>query len=276
MKFKTTIATIVPTLALAGALLIAPQTVTSAQAAFCHNDGSRFNEWKAAIKAEYAGQYKPSTLAKLDGVKYSTTVIKLDRNQKSFKLSFDEFYKRRSPGVASGAKKRIRQYAQYFNKAEQQYGVQPEVIAAIWGLESAFGTYKGKPLPILQSIATLSYDCRRTELFTKQLKGALEVIDRGIYDLSVAKGAWAGEIGQTQFLPTSFLIGAVDYDGGGVDVFNSPADVIGSTAKWFKAHGWQRGGSYQPGTHNFNVIKKWNKAGVYQKTIAKLAAEIAG
>ena len=131
-------------------------------------------------------------------------------------------------------------------------------------------------MPILQSIATLSYDCRRTDLFTNQLKAAFTVIDRGIYDLSSAKGAWAGEIGQTQFLPSSFLIGAVDFDGGGVDVFNSPADVIGSTAKWFKANGWKRGGSYQPGSANFNVIKKWNKAGVYQKTIAKLALEIGG
>lgn len=272
MKFHTTIASF----ALAGAMLIAPQSATTAQAAFCHNDGSRFEEWKATIKKEYAGKYKPSTLAKLDKVKYSKTVIGLDRNQKSFKLSFEEFYKRRATGVASGAKKRIKQYAKYFNKAEQQYGVQPEVIAAIWGLESAFGTYKGKPLPILESIATLSYDCRRTELFTEQLKAAFTVIDRGIYDLSVARGAWAGEIGQTQFLPSSFLIGAVDYDGGGVDVFNSPADVIGSTAKWFKAHGWKRGGDYHPGSANYNVIKKWNKAGVYQQTIAKLADEIAG
>lgn len=261
-------------LALFGGLAAGSLGTSEAQAAFCHNDASRFNEWKQAVKAEYKGQFKASTLNKLDGVKYSTTVIKLDRNQKSFKLSFEEFYKRRAGGVASGARKRIKQYAKYFNKAEQQFGVQPEIIAAIWGLESAFGTYKGKPLPILQSIATLSYDCRRTDLFSRELKAAFVVIDRGIYDLSRAKGAWAGEIGQTQFLPSSFLIGAIDYDGGGVDVFNSPADVIGSTAKWFARNGWQAGGSYQPGTHNFNVIKKWNKAGVYQKTIAKVASEI--
>ncbi len=261
-------------LGLAASLLLSPHSITSADAAFCHSDASRFNEWKDAIKAQYKGKFKPSTLAKLDNVKYSTEVIKLDRNQKSFKLSFEEFYKLRSPGVASGAKKRIRQYAKYFERAEKEFGVQPEIIAAIWGLESAFGTYKGKPLPILQSIATLSYDCRRTELFSAQLESAFEVIDRGIYDLSVARGAWAGEIGQTQFLPASFLIGATDYDGGGVDVFNSVPDVIGSTAKWFARHGWKRGGSYQPGSANYEVIRKWNKAGVYQQTIAKVASEI--
>lgn len=260
--------------AVAASFTLSPISVDSAEAAFCSDNPARFNEWKQAVKAEYKGQFKASTLNKLDGVKYSTTVMKLDRNQKSFKYSFEKFYKLRAGGVASGARKRIKQYAKYFNKAEQQFGVPPEIIAAIWGLESAFGTYKGKPLPILESIATLSFDCRRTDLFSRELKSAFVVIDRGIYDLSRAKGAWAGEIGQTQFLPSSFLIGATDYDGGGVDVFNSPADVIGSTAKWFAANGWQRGGSYQEGSANYNVIKKWNKAGVYQKTIAKLASEI--
>ncbi len=261
-------------LAVTAGFAFSPLSAGNADAAFCSDSPARFNEWKEAVKAEYKGQFKPSTLAKLDKVNYSKTVIGLDRNQKSFKLSFAEFYKRRAGGVASGARKRIQQYQKYFAKAEQQFGVQPEIIAAIWGLESAFGTYKGKPLPILESIATLSYDCRRTDLFTRELKAAFTVIDRGIYDLSVARGAWAGEIGQTQFLPSSFLQGAVDYDGGGVDVFNSPADVIGSTAKWFAANGWQAGGDFHEGSANYNVIKKWNKAGVYQQTIAKLADEI--
>ena len=260
--------------ALAAGFALSPVAAVDANAAFCSDSPARFNEWKKAVKKEYKGQFKASTLNKLDKVKYSTAVMKLDRNQKSFKYSFAKFYKLRATGVASGARKRIKKYAKYFNRAEKEFGVQPEIIAAIWGLESAFGTYKGKTFPILQSIATLSYDCRRTQLFSKQLKAAFVVIDRGIYDLSRAKGAWAGEIGQTQFLPSSFLIGATDYDGGGVDVFNSPADVIGSTAKWFKRNGWKRGGSYQPGSSNYNVIKKWNQAGVYQKTIAKLASEI--
>ncbi|WP_156892438.1 lytic murein transglycosylase [Salaquimonas pukyongi] len=263
-------------LPLGAALALPVLAPGEALAAFCSNDSARFNEWKQAVKAEYRGKFKPSTLAKIDGLKYSSSVIKLDRNQKSFKMSFDQFYKRRATGVASGARKRIKKYRKYFDRAEQKFGVPPEIIAAIWGLESAFGTYKGKTFPILQSIATLSYDCRRTDLFSREFRAALEVIDRGYYDLSRAKGAWAGEIGQTQFLPSSFLLGATDFDGGGIDVFRSPADVIGSTAKWFARNGWQRGGSYQPGSANFGVIQRWNKAGVYQKTIAKLAAEIRG
>ncbi len=261
-------------LALASGVVLSPLGTTDANAAFCSDSPARFEEWKGAIKAEYKGQFKASTLNKLDGVKYSSTVIKSDRNQKSFKLSFGEFYKKRAGGVASGARKKIKQYQKYFAKAEAQYGVQPEIIAAIWGLESGFGNYKGQQLPILESIATLAYDCRRTELFNRELKSAFTVIERGIYDLSKARGAWAGEIGQTQFLPSSFLQGAADYDGGGVDVFNSAADVIGSTAKWFAANGWQSGGDFHEGSANYNVIKKWNKATVYQQTIAKLADEI--
>ena len=131
-------------LTLATGISLAPPSVTPANAAFCSDNPGRFNEWKATIKKEYKGSYKPSTLAKLDGVKYSNTVIKLDRNQKSFKMSFEQFYKRRATGVASGAKKRIRQYAKYFNRAEEKYGVPPEIIAAIWGLEFGFWHIQGQ------------------------------------------------------------------------------------------------------------------------------------
>lgn len=264
--------------ALAAAFLTALPVMgaSEAQATFCSNDGARFNEWKAAFKAANAGQFKASTWAKFDRVSYSTKVIYRDRNQKSFRMSFDEFYKKRATGVAPLARKKIAEYRTYFDRAEQQFGVPPEIIAAIWGLESAFGRYKGEPLPILESVATLSYDCRRTELFTKQLFAALTVIDRGMSDLSTRTGAWAGEIGQTQFLASSYLMAATDYDGGGVDVWNSAPDVIGSTANWLAKHGWKRGQPYHEGTANFRVIQAWNKAGVYQKTIAKLAAEIVG
>ena len=162
MKLKRTMLVLATTgLMLAG--LPALKSV-EAEAAFCHNDGSRFSEWRKVIKSEYKGQFKKSTLAKLDKVKYSTKVIRLDRgNKKSFKGTFESFYKRRSQGVAPIARKKIKQYKKYFDKAESQYGVPAELIAAIWGLETAFGTYKGKPLPILESVATLAYDCRRSE-----------------------------------------------------------------------------------------------------------------
>ena len=113
-------------------------------------------------------------------------------------------------------------------------------------------------------------------MFFPELIAALTIIDRGYIDLHTARGAWAGEIGQTQFLASRYLQAAVDYDGGGIDVFNSAPDVIGSTAKWFAVNGWQRGADYSEGTSNFRVIMKWNRATLYQKTIPKLAKEIRG
>jgi len=261
------------------ALLAAPiMSATPAEAnLFCSNDGGRFNEWKAAFKQEYAGRYRPSTLKKLDGIKYDTSVIKLDRNnKKSFKGTFESFYARRSRGVAPLARKKWQQNKQWFDKAEKQFGVQPEVILAIWGLETAFGRYSGNK-NILQSTATLAYDCRRSEsLFFPNMLAAMEVIDRGLIDLSQRKGAWAGEIGQTQFLPARFLEAAVDYDGRGVDVFRSVPDVIGSTAKWFSVNGWRRGQDYGEGTANYKIIMRWNRATNYQRTIPRLAKEIRG
>ena len=244
---------------------------------FCSDNGKRFNEWKAAFKKEYRGTYKASTLKKLDGIKYDTSVIKLDRNnRKSFKGTFEDFYKRRSNGVARIARKKWKQYRPYFDRAEKDFGVPAELILSIWGLETAFGHFSGNK-NILQSTATLAYDCRRSEsLFFPQMLAAMEIIDRGLIDLHNRKGAWAGEIGQTQFLSQRFLEAAVDYDGGGVDVFKSPPDVIGSTAKWFEVHGWRRGQDYGEGTANYKIIMKWNRATNYQRTIPRLAKEIRG
>ncbi len=252
-------------------------SASASQATFCSNDGARFNEWKQSIKQAFRGKFKASTLAKLNGVNYNTKIIRHDRaNRKSFSGGFEAFYQRRARGVTPIARKKWKQYRTYFDRAEQQFGVPAEIILAIWGLETAFGRYSGN-FPVLEASATLAYDCRRSEsLFMKQFVAGLEVIDRGITDLSQRRGAWAGEIGQTQFLASNFLIAATDYDGGGVDVFNSPPDVIGSTARWFARHGWRAGGSYQPGTANYRVIQQWNAATNYQKTIARLAAEIRG
>jgi lytic murein transglycosylase len=141
-----------------------------------------------------------------------------------------------------GGQQMIRKYADAFSRAERQYGVPPAVIAAFWGLETDFGKNSGK-LPILKSLATLAYDCRRPDRFREELIGALKIIDRG--DLSVEEmiGSWAGELGQTQFLPKHYYDYAVDFDGDGRrDMIRSPADVIGSTAHYIAAGlSWRRG-----------------------------------
>ena len=137
---------------------------------------------------------------------------------------------------------KIKTYAAAFARAEKEYGVPPAVIAAFWGLESDFGANMGN-LPTLRSLVSLAYDCRRSEMFQNETIAALKIIDRG--DLTPAEmiGSWAGELGQTQFLPTHYFNYAVDYDGDGHrNLLRSPEDVIGSTANYI-ANGlkWRRG-----------------------------------
>lgn len=253
--------------------IVAPPFVASAQAKlFCSNDGARFNEWKAAFKKEYKGKFKSSTLKKLDSITYDKGIIRSDRNnKKSFKGTFESFYARRTKGAMGVTLKRWRNNQNTLTNIEKKYGVQAEVLMSIWVLETAFGRFLGDK-NILRSIATLAYDCRRSEsLFFPEMIAAMTIIDRGLLDLSKRKGAWAGEIGQTQLLATRFLLGAADYDGGGIDVYRSAPDALATTANWFKKRGWKRGGGYLPGTANYRLIQEWNRSDNYQKTIAVFA-----
>jgi membrane-bound lytic murein transglycosylase B len=149
------------------------------------------------------------------------------------------------------------------------------VIVAIWGLETDFGVNIGK-FPTIRSLATLAYDCRRSDEFRAELLDALRIVQRGDVAPADLKGAWAGEIGQTQFMPSSYIKYAVDFDNDGhADLLRSVPDVLASTANFFVGHGWQKGKPYDPGTPNFAVIQQWNKSEVYAKTIAYFATQLA-
>lgn len=274
---KTFLATAAVLTAITFAPVQTPVTgIATAQAKlFCSNDGARFNEWKKAFKKEYRGKYKPSTLKKLDGLKYDSSIIRSDRgNKKSFKGTFESFYARRTKGAMGVTLKKWRNNQRTLDSIERKYGVQAEVLMSIWVLETAFGRFLGNK-NILQSIATLAYDCRRSEsLFFPEMLAAMTIIDRGMLDLSKQKGAWAGEIGQTQLLATRFLLGYTDFDGGGVNVYTSAPDALATTANWFKKRGWKRGGGYLPGTSNYRLIQEWNRSDNYQKTIVVFANEL--
>src|SRR5919206_463146 len=144
--------------------------------------------------------------------------------------------------AAKNAQARIRMHAAAFNRAEKEYGVPPAVIAAFWGLESSFGAELGN-LHTLPSLVSLAYDCRRSEMFQNETVAALKIIERGDLTPDEMIGSWAGELGQTQFLPTHYFNYAVDYDGDGHrNLLRSAPDVIGSTANYI-ATGlkWRRG-----------------------------------
>lgn len=260
------------------AIVISLAAATAAPAATCGNGPGGFNRWLAEFKAEAVAQgIRQSTVdSALAGITYSSRVISLDRNQKSFKLSFDQFWARRtSNAMINRGRKFLRDNRVMMDSIEQRYGVPGAVVVAVWALETGFGRDSGN-LPVMRSLATLAYDCRRSEFFTRELIAALKIVDRGDMKPSQMVGAWAGEIGQTQFLAERYLNYAVDYDGDGRrDLMRSVPDVLASTANWFSRNGWRRGQPWGPGTANYQVIAKWNRASVYQQTIARLAEELA-
>ncbi|MBN9021852.1 MAG: lytic murein transglycosylase [Rhizobiales bacterium] len=249
-----------------------------AMAAKCGNNASGFSRWLGQFQKEAtAAGIAPKVVASaLNGVTYDTRVIKLDRNQKHFKLSFEQFYATRARPLESLARSKYKSNAALLKKIEARYGVPGEVVVAIWGLETSFGANIGN-MSAIRSLATLAYDCRRSDFFTAELMAALSILQRGDMTSSQMIGAWAGELGQTQFLATSYVKFAVDFDGNGRrDLLRSSADALASTANYLKAYGWKKGQPYGPGTANYAVLAGWNKATVYQQTISALAAKIRG
>ena len=209
------------------------------------------------------------------GVTLDNAVLTRDKSQKVFSQTFEEFSGRMIPPRMTRGSDKLKQYGSVLSRIEQTYGVPPEVIVAIWGLETDFGVNIGK-FPTIRSLATLAYDCRRSDTFKAELMDALRIVERGDIAPQDLKGAWAGEIGQTQFMPSSYVKYAVDFDGNGHrDLLRSVPDVLASTANYLAGYGWQKGKDWQPGAPNFAVLQQWNKSEVYAKTIASFATQLA-
>ncbi|MDE2330867.1 MAG: lytic murein transglycosylase [Bradyrhizobium sp.] len=212
--------------------------------AACHG-GMTFDRFLAELKqkAIAAGVSQRAIAEASPGMVYDQGIVNRDRGQRVFGQPFTEFAGRMAAVYRmQQGQQRIRTYQAAFARAEKEYGVPPAVIAAFWGLESDFGANMGN-LPTLRSLVSLAYDCRRSEMFENETIAALKIIDRGDLSPDEMVGSWAGELGQTQFLPTRYFNYAVDYDGDGRrDLLHSPADVIGSTANYI-ANGlkWRRG-----------------------------------
>lgn len=259
------------------ALVISTASAPIAQAK-CGNDGAGFSSWLEGFKAKAAsqGMSQATINSTLNGVAYDRNVIRLDRNQKSFKLSFEQFYARRvSPQLISRGRQKMAQHRATLDRMEKRFGVPAEIVVAIWGLETNYGSDRGQGKSIVQSLATLTYDCRRSAFFEPQLMAALRIVQNGDMSAGQLRGGWAGEIGQTQFLPLPYVKYAVDFDGNGHrDLINSVPDILASTANFLKAHGWAAGQDWHPGTKNYAVIGEWNAASVYQRTISVMADKL--
>jgi membrane-bound lytic murein transglycosylase B len=255
------------------AMLLAP--TASALAASC-GTGS-FQAWLDEFKTEAAAKgISPAAInSGLNGLTLDQAVLSRDRSQRVFNQSFEEFSGRMVPPRLSRGSSMMKQYGSVLGRIEQSYGVPGEVLVAIWGLETDFGVNTGK-FQTLRSLATLAYDCRRAETFRAELTDALRIVERGDLAPSEMRGAWAGEIGQTQFMPSSYLKFAVDFDANGRrDLLHSAPDVLASTANYLAGHGWQRGKGWEPGAPNFAAIQEWNKSEIYAKTIASFASQLS-
>jgi len=247
-----------------------------AEAAKCGSTGANFGTWKASFSAEAKQNgVAPKAIAALMNATYSTATIRADRGLHSFKLSLGEFMaKRGAPAIVARARVLKKSNAALFASIEKRYGVPPGPILAIWGMETGFGSITGNQ-NTLSAVATLAYDCRRSEFFTDQLYAALALIQAGTLSPS-SRGAMHGEVGHTQFMPKNVKLYGVDGNGDGRIDLNTKADALASTANYLKGHGWVRGKGYQPGEPNFVAIQGWNDASVYQQAIAIMGKEIDG
>ena len=241
--------------------------------------GGDFNTFLSAMarEAQAAGISRPVIDQAFAGVTIDQNVLSFDRRQRgTFRKSFEEYASTRViPARINRARSLMQKHAQLLARIQQQFGVPKELLMAIWTLESDNGTGDMGKLPVVRTIATLAHDCRRSELFQTELIAALKILQRGDLPLRDLIGAYAGEIGQTQFLPSSYIKYGVDYDGNGhVDLRHSVPDVLASTANLLKTNGWRAGAPFGEGTENFQVMREWNRSEVYRKTMALFAERL--
>ncbi len=259
---------------LVGAVLVS----LAAQAAGAATCGSgSFDAWLTDFKKEAVtkGISQNAITTGLNGVTLDQSVLSRDKSQQVFQQSFEQFSGRMVPPRLLRGSNMMKQYGSVLVRIEQKYGVPGAVLVAIWGLETDFGVNTGK-FQTVRSLATLAYDCRRAEMFRAELLDALRIIDRGDLTPADLHGAWAGEIGQTQFMPSNYIKFAVDFDNNGRrDLLHSAPDVLASTANFLASYGWQRDKDWQPGSANFSVLQQWNKSEVYAKTVAYFADQLA-
>src|SRR4051794_15839850 len=259
-------------------LLLSLLFAAPAHAAQCGGD---FRAFLAAMgrEAQAAGVSRAVIDNAFAGVTQDQAVLAFDRRQRgTFRQSFEQYASTRvTGGRISKARQMLQRHAALLARIERQFGVPPQVIVAIWGLESDFGLGDMGKLPVVRVVATMAHDCRRTELFQNELLSALKILQRGDLPLRDLIGAYAGELGQTQFLPSSYIKYGVDYDGNGhVDLRHSVPDVLASTANLLKTSGWKAGAPYGEGSANFEAMREWNRSVIYRKTIGLFADRLGG
>jgi lytic murein transglycosylase len=253
----------------------------AAPPAFAARCGGDFNSFLSQMSADAqaAGVSQATISQAFAGVTPDGGVLAFDRRQRyTFNKTFEQYVSTRvGSGRINGGRAMLQRYAGMLSQIEQKFSVPRQILVAIWGLESDFGKGDMGKLPVIRTLATLAHDCRRTDLFQGELIAALKIIQRGDLPLRDLIGAYAGEIGQTQFLPSSYIKYGVDFDGDGrVDLRHDVADVLASTANLLHTNGFKMGQPYDEGSANFDAMREWNHAVIYRKTIAYFADQLVG
>ncbi len=234
--FRTFIRTLAVT-----ALLLAPAPAFAQTAQESAADQA-FVAWLEALRTEALGKgISASTLDRsLAGVVPIPRVIEIDRNQPESTITFAQYIDRvvSATRIRNG-RARLAAHRDLLNEVSAKFGVQPRFIVALWGIETNFGQYTGG-FSVIGALATLAYDGRRSKYFRGELLNALQIIEEGHIDPAEMKGSWAGAMGQSQFMPSSFLNFAQDHDGDGAkDIWNTTGDVFASAANYLKRMGWR-------------------------------------
>ena len=202
-----------------------------------------FSEFLATLREQAlaAGVGAATVEAALGGLEPLEVVVERDRSQAEVVLTVDQYVQRRlTRGFVRTANEKAREHRVKLAEISKKYGPPTALIVAIWGMESNFGRFTGTR-PVVQALATLAWEGRRRAFFTTELIDALKILDKGYIELDQMKGSWAGAMGQTQFMPSSYLKWAVDQDGDGDrDIWRSPQDVFASIANYLRDHGWTR------------------------------------
>ena len=257
-------------------LLIAATVLFPAQA--LAEPDARFLEWLEGVRTEARVQGVSEAILErsLSGVEPIPRIIELDRNQPESTITFTQYIDRIvSPARIKAGRTQYDKHRDILEKIGQEFGVQPRFIVALWGIETNFGQFTGG-FPVVNALATLAYDGRRSAYFRGELMKALQILEEGHIAPEDMKGSWAGAMGQSQFMPSSFLAYAHDYDGDGAkDIWNTQADVFASAANYLKGVGWNDDltwgrevrvpAGFDPDQASLDVVKSiavWQEMGV--------------
>jgi len=206
------------------------------------NPKGDFDTWLQSIREEaIARGIRPEVVAEaLTDVKPNRRVIKRDRSQSEFRLTLSKYLNRVvTPTNVSVGKKKAARHRVLLAAVSAKYGVQQRFILAIWGIETRYGAIKAN-VPLISSLATLAFDARRSKFFKGQLFATLKMVNRGYIDVKSLFGSWAGAMGQPQFMPSSYLAFAQDFDGDGRrDIWKNEGDVFASIANYLAKHRWR-------------------------------------